>query len=320
MLTTMRRRFTAVFAVFAVVVAMSAVNAPSRALAGGGDCAGGHWAYDQFNNKYCDVSSPGSPGSPGDPGNGVNIQCTNNHITYEGQDYVCDLADGWSFSYGCYIKEMSPQPPAGDPMWGTADPSVTRMQYVSCGVMPPTVPGNRLPVAGPCVGTCGGINPVQAVTAQLAIDKPSLGMSPPGTAPGGPTATGFVNQNIWFWTYGAKPGTPLDTSTMSAQAGGVVGVRSFGHIDWAISRAGAGTVATLHCVTDDEYTPDKGSAPSPDPNCGYQFKDPGAYTITVTTTWTLVVTQNGLAGQPQTVTSAPNTTTITINEGQSTNG
>jgi hypothetical protein len=302
MLTTMRRRFVSIVVTLAATVSVMAVSAPGYADTPCQPSLDG--------TTICPISSPGSPGSPGDP-KGINIQCTGNHITYQGQDYVCNLADGWSFSYGCYIKPMDPQPPAGDPMWGTADPSSTRMQYISCGVMPPTVPGNRQPVAGPCIAICGGINPVQAVTNQLAIDKPALGMAPPG----GPGATGFVNQNVWFWS------KALDTSTMTKQAGNVTGVRTFEHADWNVTRAGTpGPIATLHCTSDNEYTPDKGSAPSPDPACGYQFKDPGAYTITVTTTWTLVITQNGIAAAPQTVTSTPNTTTITIVEGQSTNG
>jgi hypothetical protein len=313
MLRSARRSFTAIAAAFAVVVAVLTIYTPTSASAD--TCQ--KWSTDSLGNKTCVLYGPGTPGSGG-PGDGVGIVCdSTGHITYEGQVYVCDLPGGWSFSYGCYIKEMDPQPPVGDPMWGNADPSITRMQYVSCGVMPPTVPGNRLPVAGPCVGTCAGINPVQAVTAQLAIDKPALGMSPQGSPPGGPVTTGFVNQNVWFWSKG------LDTTTQTRQAGNVVGTRTFGGAVWTITRAGQTDPVdkpALTCTSDYEYTPDKGSAPSPDPNCGFQFKNPGDYVITVQTTWTLLITQNGIPGQPQTVTSTPNTVDITILEGQSTNG
>ncbi|NUP49409.1 MAG: hypothetical protein HOW97_19185 [Catenulispora sp.] len=307
MLTATRRRFAALAAVFAIVLGATALGAPGRALAGDGDCASGKWVQ-VGDQMICQISSPGSPGGGGE-GDGVGLDCTNNHITYQGKDYICDLPDGWSFSYGCYIKLMEPQPPAGDPAWGTADPNTTRMQYVSCDTYPPKVPGDRDPVAGPCVGRCGGLNPVQGVTKQLAIKTPDLGMAPPG----GAGAVGFVNANVWLWSKG------LDTSTQTRQAGTVVGVRTFVRADWTVKK-GTATVATLHCTSDNEYTPDKGNAASPDPDCAYQFKTPGDYSVSVTTTWTLLITQNGVAEPLQNVTSAASTTTITIQEGQSTNG
>lgn len=310
MLTTIRRRFTAIAGAFAVVLAMVVAYSPTTAAADDG-CAGGHWVVDSNGGKHCHIDSPGSPGDPG-PVNGTNIQCTNNHIIYQGQDYVCNLPDGWSFSYGCYVKPVEPQPPASDPNWAGKSPLTTSMQYISCGVMPPTVPGNRQMHPGPCAvkGACG-IDPVQGVTSQLAIAKPDLGMAPPG----GAGATGFVNENVWLWSKG------LDMSTQTKQAGNVIGVRTFVGANWTITRANpAGTVATLHCTSDHEYTPADGSAPSPDPDCGFQFKNPGDYTVTVTTTWSLVITQNGIPDPTQTVTSTPNTTQITINEGESTNG
>jgi len=186
------------------------------------------------------------------------------------------------------------------------------MQYISCGVMPPTVPGNREMHPGPCSveGACG-IDPVQGVTNQLAIDKPALGMSPSG----GPGTVGYVNENVWLWSKG------LDMSAQTRQAGNVVGLRNFVSANWTITRANPSeTVATLGCTSDYEYTPADGSAASPDKKCGFQFTKPGDYTVTVTTTWTLLITQNGAPEPLQTVTSTPNTTQITIKEGESTNG
>ena len=312
MLTSMKARFSAAAGVFALVAAIFvAYPAAGNAAPDGGGCADGQWVPDANGNLHCVISSPGSPGQKGQ--GATDIQCTNNHITYQGQDYVCNLPDGWSFSFGCYIKMVEPQPPASDPDWGTADPATTRMQYISCGVMPPVVPGNRQPHPGNCIdGGCGGLDPVQGVVNQLAVDKPALGMAPPG----GPGATGFVNQNVWLWS------KDLDTSTQTRQARNVVGVRTFVGANWTVTRTSPspGTVTTLHCTSDHEYTPDIGSAPSPDPDCGFQFKDPGDYTVTVTTSWSLVITQNGVPDPIQTVTSTPNTTNITIIEGESNNG
>jgi len=313
MLTTIRRRFTAIAGVFAIVLALGVAYSPASALAGDDGCTNGTWVPDPNGGKHCDISSPGKPGDPG-PVNGTNIVCTNNHITYQGQDYVCNLADGWSFSYGCYVKTVEPQPPASDPHWEGKSPETTRMQYISCGVMPPTVPGNREMHPGPCAvaGACG-LDPVQGVTNQLAIDKPDLGMAPSG----GPGHFGYVNQNVWFWSKG------LDMSAQTRQAGNVVGLRTFVGAKWTIARTNpaAGTVATRDCTSDHEYTAADGGAPSPDPeHCGFQFKDPGDYTVTLTTTWSLLITQNGVAEPLQTVTSTPSTVQITILEGESTNG
>ncbi|NUR59684.1 MAG: hypothetical protein HOV87_13595 [Catenulispora sp.] len=303
-LTAWRRRLTALAVVFAVLGAVTAMVPPTRAAAA--ECQ--NWETDAEGNLTCTIWSAGAPGGGGGK-SGYNINCTNNHIVYQGRDYVCNLPDGWSFSYGCYVKTVEPQPPLSDPHWGTADPSSTLMQYISCGQDPPTVPGNREMHPGPCPNGCGGLNPVESVTRQLAIDKPDLGMAPPG----GADAVGFVNANVWFWS------KKLDTSTQTKQAGNVVGTRTFVRADWAVKKNGA-TVSTLHCTSDYEYTPDKGGAASPDPQCGYSFTAPGDYTITVTTTWTLLITQGGVAAPVQTVTSTPNTTTITIQEGQNTNG
>ncbi|GAA1998583.1 hypothetical protein [Catenulispora subtropica] len=305
MLTTLRRRLTAVAAVFAAVVAMTALSSPGRAAAA--ECQ--NWETDIDGTLHCTIWSSGSPGKDGGK-SGYNINCTNNHITYQGKDYVCNLPDGWSFSYGCYVKTVEPQPPASDPHWGNADMSSTRMQYISCGQDPPTVPGNRPMHPGPCPNGCGGLNPVEAVTNQLAIEKPELGMAPPG----GADAVGYVNANVWLWSKG------LDTTTQSRQAGNVVGTRTFVRADWVVKKGDGTVAATLHCKSDHEYTADQGGAASPDPDCGYAFKNPGPYTITVTTTWSLLITQGGVASPLQTITSTPSTTTITIQEGQSNNG
>jgi hypothetical protein len=263
-------------------------------------------------SQHCVIQGQqgGGGGGGGGDGNGVNIQCdANGNIVYKGVTYRCDLGI-WSFSGGCYITPVVPQPPTNDPIWGADDPATYRVQWEDCTHIPPTLVG-AIEIVGPCIGYCAGPNPVELVTNELQIAKPDLGMSPSG----GPGAVGFVNQNIWFWSKG------LDTSTQIRRAANVVGTRSFVSADWVVTRTNPspGTVATLHCTSDNEYTPDKGSAPSPDPACAYQFTAPGTYTVTVTTNWTLIITQGGQS-TTQNITSTPNTTTITINEGQSTNG
>lgn len=257
----------------------------------------------------CEVTGQTGGGDGGGKGSGTSISCDSaGNIVWHGQTYRCEV-DGWSFSGGCYIRVIEPQPATDDPIWGSSDPATNRVQWEDCDHIPPTEVGAKR-IVGPCVGYCAGPNPVERITKELQIARPDLGMAPPG----GAGAIGYVNANVWLWSKG------LDTSTQTRRAGNVSGTRTFVSADWVVAKKGAGTVATLHCTSDNEYTPDKGGAASPDPDCGFHFTAPGDYTVTVTTKWTLVITQNDVPEAPQNVTSTPNTTTITIQEGQSNNG
>ena len=210
---------------------------------------------------------------------------------------------------------MVPQPATDDPIWGSSDPSTNRAQWEDCNNIPPTQVGAK-EIIGPCVGYCAGPNPVERITNELQIAKPDLGMAPPGAKPGDPAGIGFVNENVWFWSKG------LDTSTQTRSAGNVVGTRTFVSADWQIIK-GNSTVPRqtpdLHCTSDDEYTTGQGSGAVPGPGLRDSSSPTRARTrISVTTSWTLVITQNGVPNQ-QTIASMPNTVTIKINEGQSNN-
>ncbi len=314
MFSVMRRLLTAAVTVFALtaamVVATSAAPRPVHA-AGTGDTSGCTAIVSTRDGQtICEIDGSKGGGGGGGNGNGVNIDCNSaGTIVWNGKTYQCDIGI-WSFSGGCYITPVDPQPATNDPIWGSSDPSTNRMQWADCDHIPPTLVG-AAEIVGPCVGYCAGPNPVERITNELQINKPDLGMAPPG----GAGKDGFVNQNIWFWS------KALDTSTQTRSAGNVVGTRTFVSADWQIKLGDQAAPGTpVHCTSDNEYTPDKGAAASPDPKCGFQFTAPGTYTISVSTTWTLVISQNGAPAPPQTITSQPNTTTILITEGQSTNG
>ena len=312
MFSVMRRLLTAAVAVFALTAAMmvatSAVPRPVHA-----DGTGGCDAVVETRNgqTICEIYGSKGGGGGGGNGDGTNIVCkSDGTLVWNGVSYQCDIGI-WSFSNGCYITPVVPQPATDDPIWGSSDPSTNRAQWEDCPPYNPPTMNGAVEIIGPCVGYCGGQNPVERITNELQINKPDLGMAPPG----GAEKVGFVNQNIWFWS------KALDTSTQTRSAGNVVGTRTFVSADWQIKLGGQDAPGTpLHCTSDNEYTPDKGTAASPDPKCGFQFTAPGTYTISVSTTWTLVISQNGAPGPPQTITSQPNTTTILITEGQSTNG
>ena len=309
-LSALRQRLSAVVAVLALAAAtVVATTASAPTARADGNCT---IVVVRGGTTICEINGQQGGGPGGGDGNGVGINCSSNGtIVYGGKTYPCEI-NGWSFSGGCYIQPVVPQPATDDPIWGSSDPSTNRIQWVDCNNRPPTQVGaGKIP--GPCVGYCAGPNPVERITNELQIAKPDLGMSPPGAAPGAPAAVGFVNTNVWFWSKG------LDTSAQTRSAGNVVGTRTFVSADWQIKQGDQALPGTpLHCTSDYEYTPDKGGAASPDPKCGFQFTAPGTYTVSVTTSWTLVITQNGESNQ-QTITSTPNTVTITIHEGQSNN-
>lgn len=307
MLSRLRRGLPAIVAVLALAAATVVATTAKAPAAHADGCTSITVTRD--GTTICWINGQQAGGGGGE-GNGFSNKCdAAGNIVYKGVTYKCDV-DGWSFSYGCYIQPVVPQPATNDPIWGSYDPSTNRAQWMDCNNNPPTKVGAK-EIIGPCVGYCAGTNPVELITNELQITKPDLGMSPPG----GPGAVGFVNQNIWFWTKG------LDTSTQTRSAGNVIGTRTFVSANWTITRANhTAPDATRSCTSDNEYSPSDGSAASPDSNCAYQFTAPDTYTITVTTSWTLVITQNGVPAPPQPITSAPNTTTIVIKEGQSTNG
>lgn len=316
MLTSLRRRVPAVAAVLALIAAMAiatSVAAPAAHADPTTVCT-----PNPDGSQTCVIHGTQGGGNGGGKGDGTDINCdASGNIVYKGVTYRCDLGD-WSFSAGCYITPVVPQPPTNDPIWGSDDPAAYRVQWEDCTHIPPTQTGAK-EIIGPCVGYCAGPNPVELITNELQIAKPDLGMAPPGrpvdAAAGTPAKVGFVNDNVWFWSKG------LDTSTQTRSAGNVVGTRTFVSANWTITKAGQSVpIATRACTSDNEYTPDKGSAPSPDPQCAFQFATPGTYTVSVTTSWTLVIAQNGVATAPQNITSTTNAVTIVINEDESTNG
>ncbi|GAA2012788.1 hypothetical protein GCM10009839_04130 [Catenulispora yoronensis] len=312
MLNASVRRLHALTAVVALVAAMLTVTFANAPGARADDC---QWVLGSNGQQTCVFGGDQGGGGGGGKGTGVSIDCNSGGtIVYKGKTYACSYHE-WTFSGGCYITPMVPQPPLDDPHWGSYDPATYRMQWEDCDHFPPQYAG-AVEIAGPCVGYCAGPNPVERITNELQITMPDLGMAPPGKPKGGtgPTAIGYINTNIWLWTKN------LDTSTQSRYAGNVSGVRTFVSADWKILKGGAEVRTPLHCTSDYEYTPDKGAAASPDPDCGFTFTTPGDYTIEVTTSWTLVITQNGVPGAPQPITSTANTATITIQEGQTTNG
>lgn len=128
--------------------------------------------------------------------------------------------------------------------------------------------------------------------------------------------TGFVNQNVWFWT-----GTNMDDQTVDASQNGatITLMRQLISVNWNVADSHGNILKTLHCRSNHPYDISQGANPSPDPECGYTFPKPDAYTISVQAVWSYTAIINGVT-TTMPVPGAINTATITIKEGQSTNG
>ena len=174
MLTALRGRLSAAAVVLALAAAMVTVTDIAAPAA-------------RANDKCTEVSNPdGSTtcvftgqqggGGGGGEGSGTGIDCNaSGTIAWKGKTYQCAYGD-WTFSAGCYIKVIAPQPATNDPIWGSSDPATNRVQWEDCDHIPPTEAGAKR-IVGPCVGYCAGPNPVERITNELQIDKPELGMA-----------------------------------------------------------------------------------------------------------------------------------------------
>ena len=279
---------------------------------------------DLVGNPGCRYVESG-PGTGGGPTTSGGTCQTNPTITINGTTYPCGVNDGeghwWFVSPGCYGQDLNPQPPAGDPAWGTSGPGQgTAVFDVSCAA-PPTHTGSQRQAGGCSTAVCGNGVPAWQTTAEGMTIAPAISMSPMPLPPTPPavnaTATGFVNESVWLWT-----ATDLSTFASPPQGAGAASItvtRTLKSVDWDM---GDGTL--LHCGINSPgiaYDPKYGNQPAPDPQCSHLYTVPGVYTVKATATWTLsAVFGNGTTTQPLVRTSKASSVVVTIGEAQSTNG
>jgi hypothetical protein len=263
---------------------------------------GGVWEC--HNDVICvGVEHPGSPGATptggsGSTGGGGGAQT----CRWYGQEVPCSLPDaGWFNSAdGCYYKEMSPQPAAGDPAWEGRDPAEGGKVYTRMCRSPDGDTLTGLPpvwLAGP---PAGPPPPTPAELAERAVRELAFTRPVLHTAPG-PDGRPLVGLPLWLW-YDRTPGTYGDGGQLrsKASAGGttVTATATFRYVEWTM---GDGT--TERC--DGPGTPYEarfGSAASPD--CGHRYARSSAdrpdrrFTVTATLHWRIEAVVDGTGVQP----------------------
>jgi hypothetical protein len=198
------------------------------------------------------------------------------------------------FSGGCYYRKVTPQPPAGDPVWGGHKPGDGAIYQKTCplGVDQQGL-ANALNPADSTIGAVWMAGPPAAapqvdpaVLAQQAVDKmtlrgPEIGITP---KPGG---KGVVGMPVYMWTQ--KGPETYGPNTESASAGGitVTATALVSRIVWTMGDGHSVTCTTAGTP----YEASFGKKPSPD--CGYQYTEPsstqpsGRFHVTATSTWTI---------------------------------
>ena len=265
------------------------------------------------------VTAPGNPGgSHTDPGNGGNTgstPATCNDI-YTGQEVPCTDPNAGAWfpgamnGAGCNAFMLSPQPPAGDPMWRGHDASEgavwgcdTDFTNLSNTFF---VPNGQ----GPTV-----VDP--AVLAQKTLKAMKLVAADAKIAPG-PNFHTYININNWLWV----PPNQWHTLTVSAAAGPtrVMVTAAPVRVDWNM-----GNGETKQC-TDAGRVSEPGMTDAATTTCSYAYKsltNPAGDKHTVSAqlvyavTWTCTGTCLTASGDLGDITApAGQTTTIEVRQRQ----
>lgn len=201
----------------------------------------------------------------------------------------------WSNGYNCYIKNLSPQPPAGDPNWQGHEPGDGAVYQC---YQPQT--DLQVYVWSQDVPPGSGSGPTPRDVAKIAISQMDLRAIDIGLAPKpGGNSLGIVGMPVWMWVQGPGSHT-YGPATATASAGGVT-ISATARVQKITWDMGDGTkVVCANAGT--PYKASYGKKASPD--CGHTYETSsanrpgGAFTVTATSDW--VVTWRG-AGQSGTI-------------------
>lgn len=201
--------------------------------------------------------------------------------TVTGESVACSAFGGrWSNQKNCYSRPKQPQPPKSDPAW----------QGNSSGVIMECARGDMYGWSISWDWWQATSEPAElpdpAVLAQRAIDTMSLRAITMGIFPKSvsddPDALGYVGWNTWLWADSPSDETwgPI---TASASAGGytVTATAEVDRVVWDM-----GNSDTVSCGKGTPWRP-RYTNNEPSPDCGYIYEQPGRYTITATSYWSV---------------------------------
>jgi hypothetical protein len=262
------------------------------------------------------ITPGGGGGAGGGGGGGGGAGGGSTTCTWQGQTIPCyDPSYGWyNPTDECYWKYMSPQPPAGDPLWAGHSPSDGDLYAVACmGPLGPGFGGIGVSFSATAPPGYGGsfITPqilAQQAIAHLDVTGADIHMVPP-PYPGG---AGLVGLPVWMWTPRTTNTWGPKSATASAGGISVTATANGRRITWSMGDghsvicSGVGT----------PYKTSYGNTSSP--TCGYRYPQPsknqpgGTYVITATTTFRVTWSGGGASGTA-TITRT-STTTVQITE------
>jgi hypothetical protein len=201
---------------------------------------------------------------------------------------------------------VTPKPPAGDPLWGGADPATNEVIFNDCNgptrysVTPAGAAGA---VAGPVVLP----PPDPAVLAAQAISQLSVPVPAANVAPD----PDRLAVNFWTYLWTDDPG-PV-TSTVELRGVSVTATAVLSSVDWIMGEpTKAGGPAEVTCAGAGSPPPADATFlvnTGPPPACGYVYRlrstadrtgGTERWPVTVTSTWSVTWTSNtGAAGSDE---------------------
>jgi len=233
---------------------------------------------------------------------------------------------GWDGD--CYVRNASPQPPAGDPAWEGHEPGD--------GIVLECTPPHCAEAGGDVV-TCRGhsyywsadpaapVGPSAEELAQRAVAALNLSMGQIGSTPpassSNQNAVGTIGLPIWLWITNPA-GNTTGPITSPPEVGGGLTVTATGtldHVEWTLTAANGNTVGAISCDgVNAPGTPYDGrNSAEPSPTCGFGAdlnNSPGTLTLTGTAYWVVEWQSSGGQSGQISFTPPPNSTQIRIGE------
>ena len=226
----------------------------------------------------------------------------------------------------CYVRNASPQPPAGDPAWEGNEPGdgvvleCTPPACAEAGGNLENCPGHSYYWSATPAAPVGpsAEELAQRAVAQMNLTTGQIGSTPPSSS-SDPNSVGTIGLPVWLWI--ADDSENAVGPIVSSASGGSLTVTATGTLDrveWTLTNANGTTVGEISCEgANAAGTPYDGrNVAEPSPTCGFGAdlnNSPGNLTLTGTAHWS-VEWEGGTESGHIDFTAPSNSTQIRIGE------